>query len=211
MDYAASGVGYKTPLVESILSGLDVHEAARLEILKHGIDLPRGIVKNGVFAILYGAGLDTLAWTIKGTREAASDLKAAIFKAAPEIKCLVKQVTATAEKRGFVFDWLGRIFQYPDTNFAYTACNALIQGGCADHIKVAMNQIDEFLLFKKSKMVLTLHDELVIEVHESEFMDVPKRVMEILNTTYPYKYVPLVASAEWSNKSLADKSKGYPV
>ncbi len=41
MDYAASGVGYKTPLVESILSGLDVHEAARLEILKHGIDLPR--------------------------------------------------------------------------------------------------------------------------------------------------------------------------
>jgi DNA polymerase-1 len=88
--------------------------------------------------------------------------------------------------------------------------NYLIQGGCADVVKVAMNRVDELLLGKKSRMVLTIHDELPCEVHESEVAFIPQQVKEIMETVFPYKYLPLTCGMEWSDKSLGDKKKGFP-
>lgn len=211
LDYAARGVGFETPLITAVKGGLDVHEASRLEILKFGIDLPRSIVKNGNFAVLYGSGTPTLAKTIKGTPEAARNLKASIFKAAPEIRDFVNNVISTVEKRGMIFNWLGRRYYFRNRRLAYKAPNTLIQGGSGDVMKVSMNQIDERLLSLKSRLILTVHDELPAEVHESEIAHVPRMMVEIMENVFPHKYLQLTVSPEWSDRSLADKKKGYPV
>ncbi len=211
LDYAAAMVGGVTPLIQKVLGGHDVHEATRLTVAEYGVNITRGLAKNGNFAVLYGSGLDTLAATIKGTREAARQLKDAIFKGSPEMQMFIREVMKTAEKRRYIINWAGRRSYFPDKNFAYKAPNYLIQGGCADVVKFAMNRVDEYLLEKKSRMILTVHDELPIEVHESELAEVPKRVKEIMESIYPSKYLPLTAGMEWSNKSLADKVKGFPL
>ncbi len=56
-----------------------------------------------------------------------------------------------------------------------------------------------------------MHDEIPTEVHESELMRVPPIVKAIMEEVYPAEYLPLTVGMEWSEKSLADKRKGFPV
>jgi len=85
----------------------------------------------------------------------------------------------------------------------------VIQGGCADVVKIAMNTVATYLQNMKSKLVLTIHDELVIETHESEKYILPQ-IKHIMESVYPYKKLPLTVGVEHSFKSLADKVEGYP-
>jgi DNA polymerase I-like protein with 3'-5' exonuclease and polymerase domains len=96
-------------------------------------------------------------------------------------------------------------------DWAYKAPNQLIQGGCADVMKVLMVRLDEMLKGTKSHQLLSIHDEDIIEMHYSEIDSLPQRIIETMETIYPHDYLPLTASAEWSEISLADKRKGYPV
>ncbi len=211
-DYACSLMGRETELVKKIkYEGLDPHQATADVVTQGGTPLTRKRAKNGNFAILYGAGYDTLASTIGSTRGEAKELKEAIFKAAPEIKSFVYEVSNTIIRNGYIRNWFGRRSYFPDTNFAYKGPNYLIQGGTADVNKVALNRIDEFLLAKKSKLVLTIHDENPIEVHESEIDSVPKVIKEIMESVYPHQYLPLTVGMEYATKSLGDKIKGFPI
>jgi DNA polymerase-1 len=209
LDYAASLIGEMTPLVKKVLNGEDVHQATADLVTALGSPLTRSRAKNGNFATLYGSGLDTLAATLKCGREEARVVKESIFRASPEIRGFIRQVMRTAEIRGYIFNWLGRRSYFPDPRFAYRAPNYLIQGGCADIMKVAMNRVDEYLLNKRSKMLLSIHDELLIEVHEKELF-VCEEITQIMETVYPSRYLPLTASAEWSETSMGAKSKGFP-
>lgn len=134
----------------------------------------------------------------------AYDIQQSIFKAAPEIKDLLKSIQRTAETRGYIRNWLGRRYYFTDKAWAYRAPNHYIQGGAAEVIKIAMNRVDEYLLDKKSKLILSIHDELVIEVaYGEEFViDEIKKIMESI---YPYKRLPLLVDVEYSTKNLADK------
>jgi DNA polymerase-1 len=107
---------------------------------------------------------------------------------------------------------MGRRCYINDRNFAYKLPNHLIQGGCADVVKVSMNELDDFLEDKKSRMVLQVHDEILFEVHESELDLVPK-FKAIMESIYPARNgMKLVAEVEHSWKSWAarDKVKGFP-
>ena len=95
------------------------------------------------------------------------------------------------------------------TRFAYKAPNYLIQGGCADIIKLAMNEIDDFLLPYKSRMLLQIHDELLFKVHKSE-LDIVPSLVNIMERVYPHKHLPLTAGVSYSWKSWADKTEGLP-
>jgi len=81
----------------------------------------------------------------------------------------------------------------------------LIQGGCADVVKLAMNRLDEVLQDFKSQMIMQIHDELVFEVHHSEMDTVPQMAKDIMEAAYPHTYLPLTCGVEFSHKSLADK------
>lgn len=134
----------------------------------------------------------------------AYDIQQSIFRAAPEIKDFLKQVQRVAEQRGYVRNWLGRRYQFPDKRWGYKAPNHLIQGSAADIIKVAMNQVDEFLLDKESKLLLQIHDELIIEVKQGEEFVISK-VKEIMEGVWKNRRLPLLVDVEVSSKSLADK------
>lgn len=125
------------------------------------------------------------------------------------MKLLIKTITRTCEKRGFIFNWLGRRYEFPNMEFSYTAPNTLIQGGAADVMKVALNAVDNYLRGRKSRLVLTVHDELDLEIHESE-PHVAIECRDIVANVFPSKYLPLTAGLETSRKSLADLQKGLP-
>ncbi len=134
------------------------------------------------------------------------DIQQSIFRAAPEIKDFLKSVQKVAEQRGYIRNFFGRRCQFPDKRFCYKAPNHLIQGSCADMLKFAMNRIDEYLLDKESKMLLQLHDELVIEVKEGEEFVVPE-VKRLMEAAYKHKHLPQIAEIAWSKENMAQKLK----
>ena len=77
-----------------------------------------------------------------------------------------------------------------------TAINAPLQGSAADIIKIAMIEVDRWLsdTSPKSKMILQLHDELVLEVEESEHEFVLENVRSIMENATDLR-VPLVADS----------------
>ena len=200
LDYAgASG------LIAKVLGGMDVHQATA-DIA----GISRSAAKTTNFSVLYGAGITLLAERLEVSTTHAKKIKQAIFSAAPEIERFIENVQSAASRRGFIFNWMGRRYQFPDKRFIYKAPNYLIQGGCADIVKVAMNRVAEFLAPLKSRMVLTVHDEIVVECHLSEVSILPeiKSIMEGVYT--PRNSLPMTCGVEYSFTNLADKLEGYP-
>jgi DNA polymerase-1 len=139
----------------------------------------------------------------------AYDIQQSIFRAAPEIKDLLKAIQRTAEQRGYVRNWLGRRYQFNDKRWCYRAPNHIIQGGSAEVTKMAMNRTAAYLCDKESRMLVSIHDELVLEVKYGEEY-VVEEVKRIMETIYPYKRLPLTAEIEYSYDNLADKSSWPP-
>lgn len=198
--------GGNDEIVKLILEGFDVHDATAQKT-----GLTRGKAKNGNFATLYGAGIKKLALMLECSEMEAKAVRDSIFQAAPGMGRFIRQAMQTAKTRGFVWNCFGRRSFFPDTKFVYQAPNKIIQGGCADIMKKAMNQIDQMFLDKNalSRIVLNIHDELVAEVHKTELW-VCEEMIKILENVYPFSYLPLKVGAEYSFTSLADKIEGIP-
>lgn len=212
LEMACILLGHETNLVRRIREEkLDVHQAIADEVCRRGGNITRSQAKNVNFAILYGAGVAKLADMLKSTENEARHIKNLVFEAAPEIRDFVRRVINTTEARGYVFNWAGRRSYFAKER-AYKAPNYLIQGGCADMIKRAMVDIDEWLRGQdaKSRLLWQIHDELVVECHESETDWVPRGVAARMEEAFDAKHLPQTISMEYSRLSLADKTKGYP-
>lgn len=202
-DYAARMWGSVTEMVQRIRRGEDVHQATADIVTAGGTPLTRKRAKNVNFAFLYGSGYDTLAATAGCSRAEAIALKDSVKAALPEVQKLIENVSVTARTKGFIRNWAGRISHLQDRNFAYAMTNYLIQGGCADVNKFALNRVDEYLLGMKSRLIMTIHDEMVLELHESEVDVVPQKIKELMDTVYPGKYLSL-GSSGYIGQNLAD-------
>jgi len=172
-----------------------------------GYMMSRHDAKQGNFAEVYGAGIPTLAATLKVDRATAKMVKESIRRAAPEIREFCDKVQAVSASRRFIFNWAGRLLKCADPRFAYRMPNHIIQGGCADINKFALNGIDELLLGKKTNLVSTIHDEAVLEGPEDEVFSLIPQVKKIMCDVYPFKYIPMTVDVEFSRTSLADKEK----
>ena len=211
LENACRIMGHETELAKMVVGGFDFHEATCVMAKSVGSEVVRKQAKVANFLTLYGGGPKKLAESLNISIEEAKKIRGAIFKAAPEIENYLMAISSSAEKFGYITNWLGRRCYFPNKKFSYRAPNYHTSGGCADVVKVAMNQVDEFLLDKKSKMVMTVHDELPIEVHESELETVPHIIKDIMENVYKSQYIPLTTGMEWSAKSLGDKIKGFPI
>ncbi len=204
--------GYATELCKLINDGMDFHDATALNVKNlTKLELVRKMVKIVNFMTLYGSGIQNIADTLKITFDQAKKIKSAILRASPEIGEYLDAVKETAEQRGYIVNWLGRRCYFPIKRFAYKAPNYHTSGGCADVLKVGMNKIDETLSHGfKSRLIMTVHDELPHEIHESEVHSVPRMIVNHMEEAYPGRFLKLNVEPEWSEKSLADKVKGYP-
>lgn len=205
LEYACAGIaGRETDLARKINAGMDFHQAtADVVKEKTGVEITRAQAKTSNFLTLYGGGNQKLADGLKIPLETARTIREGIKKSAPEIDAFIQKLLRTANERDYIRNWLGRRCYFPNKNFAYIAPNYLIAGGCADITKVAMNRIDAYLKDLKSKMFLTIHDELVFYIHETE-TDIIPYLKSFMEKAYPSEYVPLKCQAYVSDKSLAD-------
>ncbi len=194
LDYAG-----EIPLIRKIKEGHDPHQATA-----DMTGLSRKHAKTLNFGILYGMGLDKLGAALGVSREEAKKFKKMYFDGLPMVESLIIQATSKAKLNKQVCNWFGRTFQFPDSNFAYRAINSIIQGGCADVVKKAMVGLME------EPLILQVHDELVLEVREDELHMVEKAV-QVMESQYPYRYLPLTCSIEHSLKSWGDPVEGLPV
>lgn len=193
-------------VADKVAQGFDVHQATA-----DLAGITRKQAKTLNFALLYGAGVAKLALMLGVSIQEAAHLKQRYFAALPYIESMIAEISYTAKFRGWVRNFAGRRYDCADPNFSYKMTNYVVQGGCADAVKLSMCEIDSFLEDKKSRMVLTIHDEIPCEIHESEIKYVPHEIKRIMESVYPFKHIPLTAGMEWSNKSLGDKVKGFPI
>lgn len=204
-------VGELTEMGRLINGGFDFHEATAKRVLEvSGLSIARKSAKICNFLTLYGGGIGALASDLGVPVAEARKIREAIFRGMPEIKKYIEAIMLVAEERKYIINWLGRRCHFDFKSDSYKAPNYHISGGCADVVKVAMNRIDELLLSHKSRMVMTVHDELPIEIHESEISTIPPLVKQIMENAFKSEYVPLTVGMEWSARSLADKVKGFP-
>lgn len=193
-------------VIDRIKAGHDPHQATADEVKCSRLD-----AKIINFGVAYGMGKDKLAIKLGTTPDEAGAFRRKYFRALPNVRKFLDEVEWTAKRRGFVFNWFGRISHFPDGRFCYRAPNSIIQGGAADIAKIAMNRVQDFLEVEGllSQMLIQVHDSILFEVHESEFHIVP-RLKEIMESTYPYKFMPLTCSVEHSFESMFDMKEGMP-
>lgn len=200
LDYAG-----EEAVIEAINRGVDVHQATA-----DLIGITRKQAKTINFGLLYGMGKDKLANDLGIPVQEALELKFKYFSKLPKVRAFIKQVQQRGTQRGYVFNWFGRRCHLDKPENAYRLPNHIIQGGCADVSKIAMNRCHAFLKDYNSNLLLQVHDELVFEVHESEIHIVPE-LKKIMESVYPSRNgLPLTCSIEHSRTSWADKIKGMP-
>ncbi len=181
-------------LIEAFRHGEDIHSATAARLF--GITLDevtaeqRRKAKTANFGIIYGIspfGLKQRMGNI--TLEEAKAIIEGYFRAYPQVKAYMERVVADARDKGYVETIFGRRRYLPDIRSANSvvrslaernAINAPIQGSAADIIKIAMARIharfgEEGI---RSKVILQVHDELVIDLLRSE----RERVTEIVRT-----------------------------
>lgn len=179
-----SGDGH---LIDAFKAGMDIHSATAAKIF--GIDVEdvtpdqRRIAKTANFGIMYGISPFGLSERLRCTRQEASRIIDDYFRSFPSIRAFIDGTVVAARRNGYVETLFGRRRYIADINSANAtirslaernAVNAPIQGTAADIIKLAMTGVDRRLRESgmKSRMVLQIHDELLLEVPEAEIGDV---------------------------------------
>jgi len=194
LDYA--GEHY---LIREIRAGADVHQA-----MADMVGISRNFAKTLNFAILYGSGIANIADMLGITLREAQELRSLYFGRLPKVGRFIDRVVSVAKSRGYVKNWLGRYCYLPHHTMAYKMPNHLIQGGGADVIKKAMVE-SRGVFNARSGLVLQVHDELVVEVHENECEKVAElqKYMEAAYT--PQNGMELKVDVSFSKSSLAKR------
>ena len=164
-------------------SGVDVHAATAARIF--GIPVAevtadqRRVAKTANFGIMYGISSFGLSQRLGCPRAEAKKIIDDYFTSFPSIRSFIDSTLASARGKGYVETLFGRRRYVPDVNShngnvralaERNAVNAPIQGTSADIIKLAMTGVDRRLRQEglKSRMVLQIHDELLLEVPVGE-------------------------------------------
>jgi DNA polymerase-1 len=191
--------------VQAFRDGIDVHRQTASVIF--GVPLDdvthemRGRAKTINFATLYGQGDFSLARQLGISREEARDFIQAYFDRFSGVRAFLDQQVGLARDRGYVETLSGRRRYVPEIKAANwnvrqfgerVAQNTPIQGTAADLIKTAMIRIQGLLdhRFPRSRLLLQVHDELLLEVPEDEVEAVGRMVVEEMEGALELK-VPL--------------------
>ena len=200
-------------LMRSFAEGEDVHRATASEIF--GVtpievsNDQRRIAKVINFGLIYGMSAFGLASNIGISRDAAKLYIDKYFQRYPGVANYMDETRTKAKRDGFVETVFGRRLWLPEINGGSgprrqgaerAAINAPMQGTAADLIKLSMIAVQDWLVASKidTKMIMQVHDELVLEVPEAELPEVRKRLPELMCGVAKLK-VPLVAEVGVGN------------
>lgn len=176
-------------LINAYNSDEDIHKITASKVFNTPLDevtpLQRRNAKAVNFGIVYGISSFGLGQDLNITRKEAQEYIKSYFKTYPQIKNFLDELVEQAKTRGYAITMYNRRRPVPElssTNFMQrqfgerVAMNSPIQGSAADIIKIAMINVNKRLKSEnlKSRLLLQIHDELLIETHESEVDKVRK-------------------------------------
>ena len=192
-------------LIEAIDQGMDVHtfQARRIFKTEDVTKEQRSKAKTLNFAILYGAGKQRIADMMGVSLSEALSILNIFWQENPKINELKNLIARTFNRRGYIINKFGRRYRIPrDTQ--YKALNYLCQGvGTGDMMKVVMNRVFPYLKYKKSKLLLNIHDELLFEIHKDEKHIIPELV-RIMTDLDEFFKVKITVDVKYSNESWSE-------
>lgn len=180
-------------LIEAFISGEDLHRFVGARVFGvQPADVTsdmRSQVKAMSYGLAYGLSAFGLARQLGIDNSAAKKLMADYFQRFGGVRDYLRSVVEEARAQGYTQTLFGRRRPFPDLaspnrvlrdNAERAALNAPMQGTAADIMKIAMIGIEQDLvaLGLKSQLLLQVHDELVLEIVESERQQVEKIVVE---------------------------------
>ena len=198
-------------LLESFLHGQDVHARTAAEVFGVPLDEVTGTMRTRAkavnFGIVYGISDFGLAKQLDINRGEAGRYIENYLGRYTGVKKYMDYMVASAKKQGYVQTLFGRRRYLPDINsrnfnlrgFAErTAINTPIQGTAADIIKIAMVNVQKMLEQGgyKSRILLQVHDELLLEVTEAEREEVGALVKQTMESAVKLS-VPLIADVNY--------------
>ncbi|WEV60779.1 DNA polymerase I [Streptococcaceae bacterium ESL0729] len=205
-------------LIAAFERGDDIHTstAQRVFDIKDPKDVSSNDRRNAKavnFGVVYGISDFGLSQNLGISRAEAKKYIDTYFDRYPGIKNYMEEIVRSARDKGYVETLYKRRRKLPDINarnfnvrqFAErTAINSPIQGSAADILKVAMINLDEKLTSGnfKARMLLQVHDEIVLEVPNEELGEVKKIVKTTMEDAIKLK-VPLIADED-SGKTWYD-------
>ncbi|MBN1939183.1 MAG: DNA polymerase I [Candidatus Aminicenantes bacterium] len=160
------------------------------------------------FSLIYGASAFSLARELGASNREAQDYIDRYYERFPGVKAYLDQLVEDAAGRGYVETMFGRRRQVPELRQPdrtareagrRMALNTPIQGTAADIMKKAMIDIHDGLARRTlgARMILQVHDELVLEVPEKERRSVEDLVREAMESVCPGFRVPMKATLGW--------------
>ncbi|MNR90420.1 DNA polymerase I [compost metagenome] len=194
-------------MLQAFADGEDIHRATAAEIFgieRSAVDSEqRRYAKVINFGLIYGMSAFGLAGNLGIERAAAQSYIEKYFYRFAGVKRYMDETRLEAKARGYVQTVFGRRLWLPEINSPNgprrqgaerAAINAPMQGTAADLIKLAMIAVQDWLEAEKlqSKMIMQVHDELVLEVPETELALVREKLPELMRNVAQLK-VPLIA------------------
>ena len=196
-------------LIESYRSAADIHAATAAQVFHVPLDEVTPELRRNAkavnFGVVYGISAFGLSEDLSISRKEALDYINNYFKIYGGVKKFLDKQVADAKEKGYVKTMFGRIRPIPEiksSNFMTrsfgdrVAMNSPIQGSAADIMKISMLKVDEAL--EKSgfdaRIVLQIHDELLVEVKEDEAAKVSELVEKAMKEAVSLK-VPLEVDA----------------
>ncbi|HFI0056472.1 TPA: DNA polymerase I [Streptococcus suis] len=195
-------------LIEAFQQGADIHTSTAMRVF--GIEKSEDVTANDRrnakavnFGVVYGISDFGLSNNLGITRKEAKNYIDTYFERFPGIKNYMETIVREARDKGYVETIYKRRRELPDINsrnfnvrnFAErTAINSPIQGSAADILKVAMINLDKALTEAglSTRMLLQVHDEIVLEVPMAELETVKAMVKETMESAIALS-VPLLA------------------
>jgi DNA polymerase-1 len=204
-------------LIDAFERGADVHTATAAKVFgveESAVDaFQRRFAKVVNYGLAYGMEAYGLGQRLDIPTEQAREILDAYFEGFPNVHAYMQETVREAKARGYTTTLFGRRRQLPELasdNFRIRqmgermAQNAPVQGSAADIFKLAMIELDDALESRglASRMVLTVHDELVLEVPVTERDVVEPVVREVMEGVTELR-VPLVVDigfgATWAD------------
>ncbi len=204
-------------MIEAFKNGEDIHAATAAKVF--GVDPKevtremRSKAKAVNFGIAYGQGSFGLAQNLGISRTEAKEIIDSYFTKYSKVKAYMDKSIELAREKGYCETIMGRVLPLRDINSANgtvrsqaerVAINAPIQGSAADIIKLAMLDIQSFLMASnyKTKMLLQVHDELVFDVPHNELKELTPIIEEKMANAFKLS-VPLVVDSGTGDNWLA--------
>ncbi len=201
-------------LIDAYNSEQDIHKITAAKVFKTPLDEVTSTMRNNAkavnFGIIYGISSFGLSQDLSISKKEASEYIKQYFETYPSVKKYLDDTVEFAKEHGYVKTMFGRIRPIPElksSNFMQrafgerAAMNSVIQGTAADIMKIAMINVYRQLSEKglKSKLILQVHDELIVETHNSEVGIVKSIIEEAMMNAAKLKVVLEIGIGQGDN------------